>query len=267
MATPEEAGWNPRAYLWDGGWIAISEASTVFPTHAHHVAQIIISLDAVMRMHAGDGNWRELRGAIVRPDAPHSLDPQGAVVVFLYVEPESREGRWLTASLSEPVTAIPPEQFEKSVPALRRFHERPPDAREMTELVLSLVSSFCVGPAPVHRLDERVTRMLDLIRHSDAARIPLEEVAEKVSLSPSRVRHIFAEEVGIPYKRYVLWRKLTRAMLLISRGTQLSAVAHASGFSDAAHMTRTFRQMFGMNPQALLGRGELHEIPAPFQLT
>ena len=265
-SAPDEPGWNPRAYLWEGGWIAISKASTIFPVHAHHAVQIILSLDIPVRMHAGDGEWRVVRGIIVRADAPHSLDPCGAVVVFLYVDPESREGRWLTRSLTGPITTIALEQFESSLPRLQLFRERPPNAGEMTELVLSLVGSLCVGPPPVRGMDDRVARSLELIRRSDDARIPLEDVAAKVFLSPSRFAHLFAREVGLPFRRYVLWRKLNRAMQLISRSASLSAAAHASGFADSAHMTRTFHQMFGMNPKMLLGRGELYEIPAPFEL-
>jgi AraC-like DNA-binding protein len=265
-STPDEAGWQPRAYVWEGGWIAVSRASTVFPAHSHHVVQIILSLDVPVRIHAGDGEWRSVRGAIVRPDARHSLDPCGAVVVFLYVDPESREGRWLRGSLRGPITTVAPEQFESSLPLLQRFRERAVNASEITELVLSLVASLCEGPPPVRRMDERVSHVLQLIRQNDATRIPLEDVAAMVFLSPSRFAHVFAEEVGLPFRRYVLWRKLTRAMLLISRGSSLSTAAHASGFADAAHMTRTFHQMFGMNPKALLGRGELYEIPAPFDL-
>jgi AraC family transcriptional regulator len=266
MASPEEVGWRPRAYLWEGGWIAVSRASTVFPTHAHHVIQFILSLDVPVRIHAGDGAWRTVRGAIVRSDAEHSLDPGGAVVVFLYVDPESPEGRWLSESLPGPITEVRPEQFESSLPGLQRFWERPQDTGEMTEVVRGLVEAFCVGPSPVHRIDERVARVLEHIKQSDASRIPLEEVAALVFLSPSRFAHLFTKEVGLPFRRYVLWRKLTRAMLLISKGNPLATAAHRSGFSDAAHMTRTFHQMFGMNPQALLGRGELHEMPPPFQL-
>ena len=136
----------------------------------------------------------------------------------------------------------------------------------MTELVRSLVASLCVGPLPIHRMDDRVSRVLDIVRQDESSRIPLEDVARKVFLSPSRLAHLFVEEIGLPFRRYVLWRKLTRAMLMISRGNSLSSSAHASGFADSAHMTRTFHQMFGMNPQALLGRGELYEIPAPFEL-
>jgi AraC family transcriptional regulator len=265
-SAPETIGWQPRAYLWEGGWIAISRATTVFPVHAHHVVQIILSLDVPVRIHAGDEQWRTCRGAIVLPDAPHSLDPCGALVVFLYVDPECREGRWLRRSLREPITEVATEQFEANLPRLQLFWERPLDSREMAELVLSVVRSLCVGPPPVKKMDPRVTQVLELIRNSDASRIPLEEVAAKVFLSPSRFAHLFAEEVGLPFRRYVLWRKLTRAMQLISRGSSLSSAAHTSGFSDSAHLTRTFHQMFGMNPKALLGRGELYEIPAPFDL-
>jgi AraC family transcriptional regulator len=180
------------------------------------------------------------------------------------VDPESREGRWLGRSLQEPVTEISPERFASCLPRLQLFWDRPPDASEMTELVLSLVRCLCVGPPPLQKVDARVTRALELIRQREDSRVPLSDVAAQVFLSPSRFAHLFVKEMGLPFRRYVLWRKLTRAMQLISRGTLLSTAAHASGFSDSAHMTRTFHQMFGMNPKALLGRGELYEIPAPF---
>lgn len=72
--------------------------------------------------------------------------------------------------------------------------------------------------------------------------------------------------MGLTFRRYVLWRKLARALQLVGRGNSLSAAAHASGFSDSAHLTRTVYQMFGMSPTTMLGRGELYEIAAPFEL-
>jgi AraC-like DNA-binding protein len=62
----------------------------------------------------------------------------------------------------------------------------------------------------------------------------------------------------------MLWRKLTRAMLLIGRGRTISTAAHEADFADAAHLTRTFFQMLGITPSRLM-RGEFFEIPSPFE--
>jgi AraC-like DNA-binding protein len=258
--------WQPRAYFWEGGWIGIARAIGAVPPHSHHAVQIALGIDGPLRFREGDGEWGTYRGAIVLPDVTHSFDGAESTVVMIFVDPESREGRWLRRSLSGAITGLPAERFECCIPGLRIFRDRPLDAMETARLVTSVVRNLCVGPPPVHTLDERVARVLEAIRKSDASRIPLEDVARMVFLSPSRFAHLFAEEVGLPFRRYVLWRKLSRALQTIARGSSLSAAAHTSGFSDSAHLTRTFYQMFGMAPTAMLGKGELYEIPAPFEL-
>jgi len=60
-----------------------------------------------------------------------------------------------------------------------------------------------------------------------------------------------------------LWRKLTRAMVAIGSERTIAAAAHAADFADAAHLTRTFYQMFGIAPSVLM-RGEFTEIASPF---
>jgi AraC-like DNA-binding protein len=62
-----------------------------------------------------------------------------------------------------------------------------------------------------------------------------------------------------------LWRKLTRAMLAIAKEGTIAAAAQVADFSDAAHLTRTFYQMFGLPPSVIM-RGEFFEIAPPFGL-
>ena len=84
-------------------------------------------------------------------------------------------------------------------------------------------------------------------------------------LSPSRFAHLFSESVGQPFRRYLLWRKLNRAMLAVGRGASLSQAAHEGGFSDSAHLTRTFIQMWGIPPSVMM-KGDFHEVPPPFEI-
>ncbi len=63
--------------------------------------------------------------------------------------------------------------------------------------------------------------------------------------------HLFAEQTGMGLRPYVLWRRFLRVWELLSGGASLSGAAHAAGFADAAHLTRTSRAMFGFPPSAV----------------
>jgi len=119
------------------------------------------------------------------------------------------------------------------------------------------------GLRPGRRLDSRITRVLEAIRRSDEVRMSVEDAAALAFLLPSRFAHLFKQQMGLPFRRYLLWRKLARAMLVIGRQATISTAAHEADFADAAHLTRTFYQMFGI-PPSLLMRGEFIEIVSPF---
>ena len=259
-------GWRARSYLWDGGFLGIGRGSAVVPRHSHHAIQIAIGLDGPVGLNGPDDEWRTYRGVMVAPDVPHQFDPMASLLAMIFVEPESREGRWLRNSLHAPVAEIPAAKLDPCLPTLRAIWDDPVDAPETARLVHSVVRGLCAGPPPLDALDPRIVRALEVIRRMDTAVISLQEVARAVFLSPSRFAHLFREQVGLPFRRYVLWRRLNRAMLAVGRGRTLSAAAHACGFADSAHLTRTCYQMFGQAPSVLMGPGEFHEIPAPFEL-
>jgi AraC-like DNA-binding protein len=252
-----------RWYLWDGGFLAIGRSEGVIPPHAHHAIQIVIGIDGEVAVKGARGDWRLGRGVIVRQDAEHSFDGRGATGAMLFVDPESDEGAWLQTALADDVTTIPETRLSACTAALRTFADAPLEAMEVGDLIRHCVQSLCAGAPPSRRLDERVSKVLAAIRTSDDLRISLEDAAAMAFLSPSRFAHLFKHQVGLPFRRYMLWRKLTRATLAIGREPTIAAAAHASDFADAAHLTRTFYQMFGIPPSVMM-RGEFFEIASPF---
>ena len=100
-------------------------------------------------------------------------------------------------------------------------------------------------------------------RHHFRFIVSPDDAAEMACLSPTRFAHVFKEQIGLPFSRYMLWRKLTRAMVAVSSERTIAAAAHAADFADAAHLTRTFYQMVGMAPSVLM-RGVFVEIASPF---
>lgn len=253
----------PRWYLWEGGFLLTARARGVVPAHAHHAIQIVIAIDGCAAICGGDHEWRESRGIVVRPDAVHSFDCNGALGVMVFVDPESSEGAWLSASLRTDITNVPDTRLDSIVPTFRAFAEEPDESGDVAALIRRGVQGLGPGLAPTPRLDPRVSAVLRAIRASDDLRISLDTAADVAFLSPTRFAHLFRDQVGLPFSRYMLWRKLTRAMVAIGSEQTIAAAAHAADFADAAHLTRTFYQMVGMAPSALM-RGDFIEIASPF---
>ena len=254
---------EPRWYLWEGGFLLIARADGVVPAHAHHAIQIVVALDGMVAICGEDNRWRRGPGIIVQPDVVHSFDCNGAMGAMLFVDPESNEGAWLRRALEQEIAVVPDARLASSVSELRTFIEQPIDSMEVGDLIRHCVHALSPGAPPARRLDQRITKVLDAIRARDNLRMPLDVAAQLAFLSPSRFAHLFKVQVGLPYSRYMLWRKLTRAMVAIASERTIAAAAHAADFADAAHLTRTFYQMVGMAPSVLM-RGKFAEIRSPF---
>jgi AraC-like DNA-binding protein len=263
-----ESRWSgtPSWYLWDGGFLAIGRSEGVVPPHSHHAIQIVIAVEGTVGIRGQRGDWRMGNGVAVRSDIIHSYNANGALGAMLFVDPESLEGVWLRSSLREEITVAPSSRLVTCAGELRRFLDQPLESLEIGALIKLCVQALSTGAPPSRRLDDRVTRVLSAIREADDLRLSIEDAAAMVFLSPSRFAHLFKQQVGLPFRRYMLWRKLARAVLLIGREGTIATAAHAADFADAAHLTRTFYQMFGM-PPSLMMRGEFFEIPSPFELT
>lgn len=253
----------PRWYLWDGGFLLTASARGVVPAHAHHAIQAVIAIEGCVAISGTDGDWRECRGLVVRPDAEHSFDCNGALGVMLFVDPESREGAWMSAALRHDITIVPDARLDPLVDDLRALAERPDDIVDVASLIRRGVQGLSPGLAPTRRFDARVATVVESIRASDDLRMSLDTAAGIACLSPTRFAHLFKDQVGLPFSRYMLWRKLTRAMVSVASERTIAAAAHAADFADAAHLTRTFYQMVGMAPSALM-RGDFIQIASPF---
>lgn len=269
MLNKPATGSSPSArwYLWDGGFLAVGKSNWgVIPPHSHHAIQIVVAIDGDMAMMGARGDWWTGRGIIVRHDVEHSYDGKGALGAMIFVDPESSEGVWLQTALTDDITVVPEARTSVCAGALRTFVEKPFEAMEIGDLIRHCVLSLCAGAPPSRRLDERVTKVLTAIQASDDLRMSIEDAAAMAFLSPSRFAHLFKQQVGLPFRRYMLWRKLTRAMLAIGKERTIAAAAHAADFADAAHLTRTFYQMFGIPPSVMM-RGEFFHIASPFSVT
>ena len=82
--------------------------------------------------------------------------------------------------------------------------------------------------------------------------IRIKDIASKAHLSESRYAHLFKEQVGIPFRRFVLWTRLQTTVKSVIEGNSLTSACYDGGFSDLPHFSKTFFDMFGVPPSSVL---------------
>ena len=258
VARADAAAYRGDFVAWDGGCVLLGEGGGRIAPHAHYAIQIVLAAPSGLRVQFGEhGAWEPCAGAIVPSRVTHSIDVDAcrwSAVIF--VEPETAEGRALRARTGGRL-----ERFEDATvaPWLERLHAAwrvDEDADAVASTCRALIGdlSATVGREPS---DPRVLRAIEHIRANLEHPPSLEDVARVVHLSPDRFRHLFVAETGMAMRTYVVWRRFLQVWSLLMQGESLSAAAHAAGFSDSAHLSRTSRSMFGLAPSAMHMTGPL----------
>jgi AraC-like DNA-binding protein len=243
-----------RFVSWDGGCLFLGRGAGTVPVHAHYAIQIAFGAEPGIRFRGGEHEaWTEYAGAIIPSRQPHAMDAsrvQPSCVLF--VEPETRSGRALTERwLRDGIADIPPDLLAGVAPAVFAAWEEARGETAIEAAARDVIRALTGGVEPSVVADERILRAVAHIRAHLHAPLTLEEVADVACLSPSRFRHLFVEQTGMALRPYILWRRFLRVWELLTDGASLSAAAHAAGFADAAHLSRTSRAVFGLAPSAM----------------
>ncbi|MEA3002356.1 MAG: hypothetical protein QOH81_1144 [Sphingomonadales bacterium] len=119
------------------------------------------------------------------------------------------------------------------------------------------------GPAEARVPDPRVRAMIEHAGGNLENAVTLPSAAGAACLSASRARHLFVEQTGLPFRTYLLWLRIRRAVELYAAGASLTEAAHEAGFADSAHFSRTFRRTFGLPAAALRVNGRFVQAEVP----
>jgi AraC-like DNA-binding protein len=105
------------------------------------------------------------------------------------------------------------------------------------------------------KIHPRVTRVLRYLRAQPGVLgdVSLPTLAGIAGLSESRLRHVFTESLGVALRPYILWLRVQRPCGELIGGASVTKAAHEAGFSDSAHLARTFRRMLGVTPTQIAG--------------
>jgi len=216
--------------------------------HQHPAMQLVLTVTGSLRIRGGrHRRWKRCGAALVRSNAVHEVDTRRNSVVLAYVHPQSELGVALSELLTDDITSVAPRLVSGWRATLGS-----PVSRESVEQWIT--RRLLNGQLPDG--DRRLRRVLTYVRTHIATsnRFPLSLLARVAGLSASRFQHLFRREFGVAVRPYIRWLRLQRAACDLIAGAGVAQAAHAAGFSDSAHMSRTFRSTLGVSPSDISRR-------------
>ena len=122
------------------------------------------------------------------------------------------------------------------------------DAFALNALERALLWLDAANPGPL-QLDDRLHDAVLFVARHLSRPLSVAAIADAVQLSPSRLSHLFKEQLGVPPARFVELRRIERAQSLLETSSMpIGAVARASGFSNQFYFATRFRTLAGTSP-------------------
>ena len=219
-------------------------------THRHAAPAIVVGLSKSIEFLAKGQDALVAPGAMISPGAHHELHAADQEVLTLYLEPGSDWARAVMHACGSSIFApiIESRPWRSLAHALI---DAPSDVSACTS-ALTVALEALLMTSNAARTDTRIKHALEHCRRGMEDDETL--LARRLCLSGSRLRHLFVADTGTTLSRYRLWCRIRRAVSSALAGKSLTVAAVEAGFFDSAHFSRSFREMFGVSPSAILAR-------------
>ncbi|MEJ2545896.1 MAG: helix-turn-helix transcriptional regulator [Calditrichaceae bacterium] len=235
--------------------------------HSHYALEIYMALETPFQMDFGNGD-DNYQGLIINSNIPHRFSGNNGTCALILINPKHPLANKISNNIlnGNAYKHLDLRPFQDILVKLSNLQNESLSYEDVRQLVAGLLITLTRDSSKMSSTDPRVKKAISEIHHTYKQTIELSHLASSTRLSPSRLRHLFKEETGITVRQYILNMRVTEAVKLIINGHSKTYAAHESGFSDAAHLSRTFRNVYGLTLSDLYKYNQninVHYCPQP----
>ncbi|MBL4941259.1 MAG: helix-turn-helix transcriptional regulator [Colwellia sp.] len=221
--------------------------------HSHLSVQICVGLEGNIKLIAQNNSQLITQSAIIPSNFVHQLDASETLIAILFIDVHSKFFKQLKLAcrhldFNHFVPLLLPQDLLASLAALGQVE----GSHDVSQIIDDFIDKVTLHGSCQPVIDRRVLQTLQRIDKNKTSQIPIEILARMVNLSTSRLAHLFKAQMGIPIRRYSLWRRLRHAIEHAYTQQSLTEGAHYAGFADSAHLSRVFKAMYGINPSQIV---------------
>jgi AraC-like DNA-binding protein len=223
------------------------------PPHRNAVAVLALALDGALELaHDPDrpeNGFRRCRSVLVEPGQLHLLRTDGRECAFLYVDALSHDLDILRSACGDIGERASFDLWaEDKLIALLANMERSEQGWDAVSGALTDMLGLMRRARP----DRRIYLAVQSLARNPGDDNTAASLAEEAGMSSSYFQHKFKLETGVPFRRFRNWIRLRAVLKEASLGAALTVAAQDAGYASSAHLSVTFKEMFGMPPSQLL---------------
>lgn len=230
--------------FWDVDKITILTDTMDASVHRHAMMQFFVCTEGKLNIKVGK-EQPDAKCILVNKNVKHSFKADKRLCLTTIIEPVSATGLALDVFLdNKDYCIVDGSKADALIRQVISLKERP--CKDLYSDLMDGING-CFGILPSHKpLDERIVSFLEMLEHCDCDDHSIEEFAGKLCLSPSRLSHLFSEQVGIPIKKYLTLHQLEKAFEEILQGESITKAAVDAGFDSPSHFAAVVKNLMGL---------------------
>jgi AraC family transcriptional regulator of arabinose operon len=193
------------------------------------------------------GNETHVSTALaIRPLQVRSLRAEHCELVSIMVHPTHPEYRRFCAIAAAGCQALDRDAFNDVDELLRSAYLGQLGVHGAQQLLETVVNIAVRYLPRIRTRDVRCERIVQMLQQNPYCQI--NELCEAINVAPERMPHLFVRAVGLPWRSFQLWQKVRAVGTQMGSRRSLTQIAITAGFSDSAHLSKTWHQSFGAAP-------------------
>jgi AraC-like DNA-binding protein len=203
--------------------------ATTLAAHRNPVTCLLAGLDRPLTVSA-DGDQVEADMVLIRPDVEHSVEIHGRAKVLYFDGMGFPFDNVVASRVPRSLASLATDALEGSVDAVWELRH-----------CLSHHQEVCPPD---------IAQIVGVIVRDPMGRMSQVELANRIGMERTRALRAFKHTTGMTFRAFKNWIGVQAAARQIAQGELVRTAAMDAGFSDSAHLTRSFRIAFGTTPSA-----------------
>jgi AraC-like DNA-binding protein len=243
----------PKLHIWTNQLLFLGVSHIPYREHQIVSDKLMVSIQGSIIVTLENGKTITTRSCLVKAGTTFDkqyIDATKATVAIYYLAPLTQDYSALESLMFKALDGLhynhPQEEFFIQQLLRIRNESLPP------EQAYILLRDFIVQPRLQNiifrEFDTRIIAVIQRIRETVRENLGVNEFAEAVHLSESRLEKLFKEQIGVPITKYRLRYRVFIGIIQLALGRSVTDAALAAGFASSAHFSKSFSAINGIPP-------------------